>query len=144
MTSQVIFKNNCKELPIVVSSWNKKAKAPVIVSEEFDKMYGITSYVDIHVPPNTEIVVESTVGEWMVNSILLGEENCKIWKRHGLSFESRMAKFSVTKYGTGKYIYKFCEDNFELVYEKGEGEEKDKYIWSYNGYSPPADIDEVD
>ena len=125
MISKLIFKNNCKVLPIVVSSW-------------MEIMPGLSEYKHVEVPPNTEIEVKSSVGEWIIGSLLIGKENYDIWKSHGLDFESRMAKFRNRPCASGDYTWNFVEDKFDLVYENGV------VTWSYKGFSPPADIDEVD
>ena len=127
MTSKLIFKNNCKLLPIVVSSW-------------MEKMPGLSEYIDVEVPPNTEMEVKSSVGEWIIGSLLYGEENYNIWKSHGLNFEPRMAKFRDHPCASGNYTWNFIDDKFDLVYNNGV------VTWSYKGISPPAasGVDEVD
>jgi len=112
MISKMIFKNNCKTLPIVVSSW-------------IDKMPGLSECVDVTVPPNTEIEVESSIGEWIIGSLLTGKENCDVWRSHKLGFNARMAKFRTTPCAIGNYTWNFEDYNFDLTYKNGI------VTWSY-------------
>ena len=112
MASKLIFKNNCKVLPIIVSSW-------------MEKRPGLSEYIDVEVPPNTEIEVKSSVGEWIIGSLLLGKEKCALWQSHGLLFDPRMAKFRDSPCAMGDYTWNFVENKFDLVYENGV------VTWSY-------------
>ena len=125
MTSTIIFKNNCRVLPIIVSSW-------------LEKMPGLSEYKDVEVPPNTEIELKSSVGEWIIGSLLIGKEKCDLWKSHGLQFDPRMAKFRDHPCAWGDYTWNFVDDKFDLVYENGS------VTWSYKGDNESTDMDQVD
>jgi len=90
-----------------------------------DKMYGLSEYIDVQVPPNTEIEVKSSVGEWIIGSLLRGKEQHDLWKSHGLQFDARMAKFRNTPCIMGNYTWNFSDEDFDLVYENGV------VTWSY-------------
>lgn len=125
MTSTIIFKNNCKALPIIISSW-------------IDKTPGLSQYIDVEVPPNTEVEVKSSVGEWIIGSLLIGKEKCDLWKSHALQFDPQMAKFRNRPCAMGDYTWNFVDKKFNLVYENGV------VIWSYKGDNESIDVDEVD
>lgn len=112
MISSIIFKNNCKELPVIVSSW-------------VEKRYGLSEYIDVEVPPNTEIELKSSVHEWIIGSLLIGKEKCDLWRSRGLDIEPRIAKFSNKPCAMGNYTWNFVSDKFDLVYENGI------VTWSY-------------
>jgi hypothetical protein len=114
MSSNVIFKNNCKVLPIIVSSW-------------IQKMPGLSEFIDVEVPPNTEIELKSSVGEWIIGSLLYGKEKCNLWRSHNLEFDSRMAKFRNSPCAQGNYTWNFVDKDFDIVYENGV------FVWSYIG-----------
>ena len=101
----IVFKNACKTLPILVSSWRKV-------------MDGLSEYLDVTVLPETEITVKSEVGEWIMGSQFYNEEKNKIWKDAGLYCESRIAKFRNTPSVNGDYTWNFT-DEFTLTYENG-------------------------
>lgn len=126
MTSTIIFKNNCRELSIIVSTW-------------MDETEGVSKQVNMRVPPNTEVELKSDVGEWILGSLFYDEDSRYLWESHDLPFESRLAKFRNTPCAWGDYTWNFIDNRFDLVYENGV------VTWSYKGESPPVtDIDQVD
>jgi hypothetical protein len=127
MTSTLLFKNSCNVLPIVVSSWIERIPA-------------LYEYIDVEVPPNTLLSVESSVGEWTIGSIFNSKTSYDIWQDHGFICESRMGKFRNKPCASGNYTWNFIEHRFNLVYENGV------VTWSYKGIPPPLqnDLDEVD
>ena len=101
----ITFKNACKTLPVIVSSWRKV-------------MDGLSEYIDVTVLPETEVVVKSEVGEWIMGSQFYNEEKNKIWKDAGLYNDSRIAKFRNTPCVLGDYTWNYT-DEFILTYENG-------------------------
>ena len=103
--STIQFKNACTTLPILISTWVSKSQ-------------DVSKYEDIIVPPNTEITLHSSVGEWMVGSLFYEKESVRIWKNAGLEFESMLAKFRNTPCALGNYTWRYSRD-FEIAYENG-------------------------
>jgi len=103
--STIVFKNACKTLPIIVSSWNTV-------------MFGLDQYDDVTVLPQTEVKVKSSVGEWILGSLFYNREHAALWKDAGLCFDSRIAKFRNEPCINGNYTWNFT-DAFTLTYENG-------------------------
>ena len=98
------FKNDT-DYAIVVSSWIDKG--------------GLTKNIDKVIPPHTEEIVTSDVGEWILGSLFYDEEYSKNWKSAGLPIESRLAKFRSEPCYRGDYTWNFIKDQFDLKYQDG-------------------------
>jgi hypothetical protein len=115
------FKNNCKTLPIIISSW-------------VDKTPGLSQYIDVEVPPNTEVEVKSSDGDFMIGSLFIGNEKCNFWRSHRLPIDSTIAQYSIQPYSKGRHILNHVEKLFDLVYENGV------LIWSYKHEGKSSDF----
>lgn len=102
---------NKSNLPIVVSSWTEQIR-------------GRLEYIDITVPPNTEQIVNSSVGEWILGSLFSNSEYFEQWQNANLKFESRIAKFRNEPGIYNTYTWNFIENRFNLNYENGN------IVWS--------------
>lgn len=112
MIPTIIFKNNCKILSIIVSTW-------------MYKMNCLSEYIDIEIPPNTTIELKSSTGEWIIGSLFQENKQRNLWKNHGLELNPRIAKFRNNSCATGNYTWNFMDNDFDLVHENGN------IIWSY-------------
>jgi hypothetical protein len=112
MTSKLLFKNNCKVLPVMISSWK-------------DRSDGISEYSQTEIPPNTEIEVRSSVGEWVIGSLFRNKEAIELWESHHLDFTSSLAKFRSNPCVIGNYTWNFSDNRFHLEYKEGV------VTWSY-------------
>lgn len=90
-------------------------------------MPGLSEYIDVEVQADTEVEVQSSVGEWMIGSLLTGEENCRLWRNHKLQFDPTMAKFRDSPCAMGNYTWNWVDTKFDLVYENCV------VTWSYKG-----------
>jgi hypothetical protein len=81
-------------------------------------MQGLEEYIDVYVLPNTEVTVISSVGEWILGS-LLRSEYCEQWKAAKLPFEPVLAKFRNEPCAIGDYTWNYYEELFDLKYEDG-------------------------
>lgn len=99
------FKNDT-EYAIVVSSW-------------IEQMRGLSSYIDVLVPPHTEQPVFSSVGEWILGSLFEEREYYDQWEKANLPFTCRLAKFRSEQGYSGDYTWNFMESRFDLKYENG-------------------------
>ena len=107
MTSNsIIFKNYCKTLPIIVSSW-------------MYKLPGLSEYIDIEIPPNTAIELKSSTGEWIISSLFQEKTHSELWKSYHLELDPRIAKFRNIPCASGNYTWNFMENDFDLVYNNG-------------------------
>lgn len=97
---------NATDLPIIISTW-------------ITKMPGLSEYVDVTVLPHTEVVVKSSVGEWILGSLFYDKEMDDQWKEAGLELESRIAKFRNTPCAWGNYTWNFIKDQFDIQYIDG-------------------------
>lgn len=111
MIQTLLFKNNCKALPIIISSW-------------IDKTPGQSQYIDVEVAPNTSVEVKSSNGDWMIGSLFTNEK-LALWKSQRLPIQSIMAEYSIYPYAKGKYISNDFKHLFDLVHEDGV------LTWSY-------------
>lgn len=99
------FKNDT-EYAIVVSSW-------------IQQMQGLSSYIDVLIPPYTEKIVFSSVGEWILGSLFEEREYYDQWEKAKLPFQCRLAKFRNQSGSSGEYTWNFMESRFDLRYENG-------------------------
>lgn len=121
MISTIIFKNNCKIIPIIVSSW-------------MYKLTGVSEYVDVEIPPNTTIELKSSTGEWIISSLFQEKTHCELWQSYHLELDPRIAKFRNIPYSSGNYTcnFNFIENDFDLVYKNGLGHSHHSIVtWSY-------------
>jgi len=107
---EINFVNN-SNLPIVVSSWIQKRS-------------GLSELVDVTIPANTEQIVTSSVGEWILGSLFSNTEYYEQWENANLKFESRLAKFRDEPGFNNTYTWNFIESRFNLKYENGN------IVWS--------------
>ena len=96
---------------------------PIIVSSWITRMEGLSEFIDVYVPPNTEVKVISNVGEWMIGS-LFASEYCEEWRAANLPFESVLAKFRNKPCAMGDFTWNYYDNLFDLKYEDGT------IIWS--------------
>jgi hypothetical protein len=101
----ITFKNDT-DYAIVVSSW-------------IEQMRGLSSYIDVVIPPRTEKIVTSSVGEWILGSLFEEREHYDTWNNSGLPFTCRLAKFRCEPCYSGDYTWNFIESRFDLKYENG-------------------------
>lgn len=104
--STIIFNNNCKTLPIIVSSW-------------MYKLPGLSEYIDVEIPPNTTIELNSSTGEWIISSLFQEKIHCELWKSYHLELEPTIAKFRNIPCASGNHTWNFMENDFDLVYNNG-------------------------
>ena len=103
--SSIQFKNNSATLPILISTW--VAKSP-----------GVSKYEDTLVPPNTEVTLYSSVGEWMVGSLFYDKAAIQLWKNAGLECDSMLAKFRNKPCASGNYAWRYT-NAFDIAYTNG-------------------------
>jgi hypothetical protein len=99
------FKNDT-DYAIVVSSW-------------IEQMRGLSSLIDVLIPPRTEKLVTSSVGEWTIGSLFEEREYYDQWNKSGLPFTCRLAKFRSEPCHSGDYTWNYTESRFDLKYENG-------------------------
>lgn len=97
---------NATDIGIIVSSW-------------ITVMPGLGEYIDVIVPPQTEVTVKSDVGEWILGSLFYDKDYAEQWKAAGLSCDSRLAKFRSEPCYRGDYTWNFIDDIFDLCYKDG-------------------------
>jgi hypothetical protein len=107
---QMNFKNN-SYLPIVVSSWMPNIEYGWIV-------------VDVTIPPDTEQIVTSSVGQWALGSLFENSEYIEQWENAKLPFTSKLAVFIDKPGFHNTRTWNFMENRFHLTYEN------DVIIWS--------------
>jgi len=91
----------------------------IVVSSFIDKISGLSEYIDKVIPPHTEEIVTSSVGEWILGSLFYNNEYIENWKAAGLPFASRLAKFRSEPCYRGDYTWNFIIDKFDLKYQDG-------------------------
>jgi hypothetical protein len=116
--STIIFKNNCKTLPIIVSSW-------------MYKLTGLSEYIDVEISPNTTIELKSSTSEWIISSLFQEKTHSELWKSYHLELDSRIAKFQNIPYSSGNYTWNFMENDFDLIYNNELGHSDSIVTWSY-------------
>ena len=79
-------------------------------------MDGLSELKDITIEANTESIVKSDVGEWILSSLFIKEEHKKLWEKEQLEFSSRIAKFRSNTCINCDYTWVFIQD-FTLTYD---------------------------
>jgi hypothetical protein len=98
VTEYIRFRNNT-DLPIMVNAWTKNIMKSVRVG------------------PLTEMILNSSVGEWHMDSMLYNEEDNKIWKDQGLQKYHIIGKFRSDPCILGNYSWMEYDDGvFRCVY----------------------------
>lgn len=105
--NSIIFKNNCKTLPIIVSSW-------------MCKLPGLSEYIDVEIPPNTMMELQSSTGEWIIGSLFQEKKYRDLWKSYHLDLDPRIAKFRKSPCASGNYAWNFMENEFDLACDKDD------------------------
>jgi hypothetical protein len=103
--SSIIFVNGSKTLPIIVSSW-------------IDVMSGLSTFQNVHVLPGEQVILKSSVGEWIVGSLFPNKEDYHLWKDAKLPFDCNLAKFR-DKPCRGVYTWNES-DKYSLIYDDGK------------------------
>jgi len=97
-TEYIRFRNNT-DLPINVSAWIKNVMKPIKVA------------------PFAEVILQSSVGEWHLDSMLDLDADYKIWKDQGLQKYHIVGKFRSDPCALGNYSWMEYDDGvFECVY----------------------------
>ncbi len=87
-----------------------------MVSSWIEKTPGLNEYTDVLVLPNSSIEVKSSVGEWIIGSRFSEKEYMDLWRKAGLSFDSRLAIFRSTPCEIGNYTWNYEDYNFNVTY----------------------------
>lgn len=111
--NSIIFKNNCKTLPIIVSSW-------------MYKLPGLSEYIDVEIPPNTMMKLQSSTGEWIIGSLFQEKKHRDLWKSHHLDLDPRIAKFRKCPCACGDCVWNFMENEFDLAFDKNDENENER------------------
>ena len=81
--------HNMSELPIMIDSW----------------VDGSHKLHCLRVGPGEKLVIESSVGEWHINSMLDDEADRNMWSIRGLKNFINLGKFRSDPCASGNYVY---------------------------------------
>lgn len=119
----MIFVNN-KELknltmwsePVKYIYFHNKTDVPVSISSWVDGSNTMHSFV---APPQKNILIHSSVGEWHLDAMFQSDEDSAIWKEKGLEKYLLVGKFRSQPCASGNYSW-MKYDKFECVYSELE------------------------
>ena len=96
--------HNMSELPIMIDSW----------------VDGSHKLHCLRVGPGEKLVIESSVGEWHINSMLDDEADRNMWSIRGLKNFINLGKFRSDPCASGNYAWMEWPYIFDCVYSKCE------------------------
>ena len=116
---EIIVKYCCNHFEMQSMSFKNDSEYAIVVSSWIDEMPGLSIYIDKVIPPHTEDIVFSSVGQWTLGSLFEDTDYYEQWSDANLPFTSCLAKFQNEPGFSGKYASNFVESRFDLKYEKG-------------------------
>ena len=114
VTTYIYFHND-SDLPLMIDYWGD----------------GSNCLQTLRVGPRTKILLNSSVGEWHLNTLFYSSDDKKIWIDKGFGNYNTIGKFRSNPCASGNYSWLEFYD-FDCVYSESESDVKGVIIFSQN------------
>jgi len=99
INKSILFHNNT-DLPLMIDSWVEHS----------------STLQSLRIGPREKMIIYSSVGEWLLNSMFPEEEDRAIWKEKSFSKYLNLGKFHCEPSASGNYSWMENDDLFDCVY----------------------------